>query len=393
MTQDVKQRLWAEVTARQDELVALCVEAISIASPNPPGHTTAIAGFVEDQLSTLSLDVDRFEPLPGAPNLVASTGAEGGRRLVFNSHLDTFPVAEGDWSHPPFSGDVEQGRIYGCGSSDMKAGLAVSLFLAKLVVEIDVELAGQLILSYSSDEETGGRWGTEWLLSNVDSVRGDACVIGDQSGSDRVAVGEKGMCWLRVSTKGRSSHAAYGSGSSATRRLSEALPVLYSLEDLSTERAAEALDGAVTVNVGRIEGGVSPNLVAHQATAEVDIRIPPGLLVHDVVQELRWRLHAAGIDCRVDVLREMDPTSTDVKAEVVEIAVQNCHEVLGRAPERAIRLGASDARFFRRADIPTIVHGPTAYNMGGPDEYVDIEELVQIAQVHVGIAADFLRVD
>lgn len=56
-------------------------------------------------------------------------------------------------------------------------------------------------------------------------------------------------------------------------------------------------------------------------------------------------------------------------------------------------LRASDTRFFRRIDIRTVVHGPTAHNMGAPDEYADIEELVQVAKVHVGIVADYLRAE
>lgn len=250
-----------------------------------------------------------------------------------------------------------------------------------------------MTFSYSSDEETGGRWGTQWLLSNVDAVRADACLIGDQSGADRLAVGEKGMCWLRVCFSGQSSHAAYGSSSSAIRRLSEALPILYSLEDLSQEpelvSGADPLECSVTVNVGKIEGGVSLNLVAGTASADVDIRIPHGLSVDDVVGVLRRRLDKACITCEIEDLRATDPTMTDPGTRIVGIAMENCQAVLGRPSHRSIRVGASDARFFRRHSIPTIVYGPQAHNMGAPGEYVDVDELMRIARVHAGIAADF----
>lgn len=77
------------------------------------------------------------------PTLVASTRPEGRPHLLFNSHLDTFPPAEGQWTHPPFGGVVENGRIYGCGASDMKAGLSISLFVAKLATEVVVDLEGR----------------------------------------------------------------------------------------------------------------------------------------------------------------------------------------------------------------------------------------------------------
>src|SRR5690606_26647300 len=67
---------------------------------------------------------------PSKPNLLASLGDGQGPHLVINSHLDTFPAAAGPWRFPPYAGVVDDGRLYGCGSSDMRAGLAISLFLA-----------------------------------------------------------------------------------------------------------------------------------------------------------------------------------------------------------------------------------------------------------------------
>ena len=113
---------------------------------------------------------------------------------------------------PPFSGAIEDGACLGRGAGDMKAGLAVALTIASLVRELEAPLAGRLTLAFASDEETGGTWGTQWLLDNVEAVRGDACLIGESSGTWSVGIGEKGVLWLRVRASGVSGHAAYAAG-------------------------------------------------------------------------------------------------------------------------------------------------------------------------------------
>lgn len=386
-----KARLLDAIDGRREELFELCVHAIATPSPNPPGDTAAIAQFVSEHLANLDLQVDRYEPIPDAPNLVASMGADG-PRLILNSHLDTFPAATGEWTIPPFAGKRSDGRIYGCGATDMRAGLAVSLFIATLLKEDRTNLGGLLTLTYSSDEETGGQWGTEWLLRRVPEARGDACLIGDQNGIDTVAVGEKGLCWLRLTVEGASSHAAYGSPRSATRELIEALDVLYALEDLVPGGGPAADDRLrrITINVGKISGGTSPNLVAHRAEAELDVRIPVGSSVEQIKEEIHDRLATAGVVCKVEVLRAFDPLETDPSSRIVEVALQNVADVLRRRPEAITRMGASDARFWRREGIPTVVYGPTPHNMGAPDEYVDEDELVTVAKVHMGIILDYL---
>lgn len=386
-----KSRLFAAIDERREELVELCIRAISCPSPNPPGDTSEIAQLVSEQLEGLGLRVDRYEPIPDAPSLVATMGNDG-PRLVLNSHLDTFPAATGEWSIPPFEGRREDGRIYGCGATDMCAGLAASLFIATLLKDDSTDLGGQLTLTYSSDEETGGQWGTEWLLRSVPEAHGDACLIGDQNGVGTVAVGEKGLCWLRLSVEGQSSHAAYGSPRSATRELVKALDILYALEELVPGEGPTPTDRLerITVNVGRIAGGIGPNLVAHHSEAEIDVRIPVGMTAQAIEHGIRDRLATAGIPCELEILRAFDPRETDRSSRIVQAALQNAADVVGRRVRPVIRMGASDARFWRREGIPTVVYGPTPHNMGAPDEYVDEDELIMVAKVHMGIVLDYL---
>ena len=131
------------------------------------------------------------------------------------------------WTVPPFAGLLSDGKIVGRGAGDMKAGLAAALFVVTLLREHAVDLRGRLTLAFASDEETGGRWGTEWLLANVDDVRSDACLIGESSGTWSIGIGEKGVLWMRIKASGVSGHAAYGQGESAISK------VLRSLERMT----------------------------------------------------------------------------------------------------------------------------------------------------------------
>ena len=197
----LKSRLIDELRKRPDDLFTLCSRLVQIPSENPPGDTSKLAAFIRDHLAVQGLAVEWHEPKAGQPNLVATIGAGSGPNVVLSGHLDEFPAGQG-WTRPPFSGAIEEGRIWGRGAGDMKAGLAVALSIVSLVRELEIPLAGRLTLAFASDEETGGAWGTQWLLANVPAVHGDACLIGESSGTLSAGIGEKGVLWLRLRSRG-----------------------------------------------------------------------------------------------------------------------------------------------------------------------------------------------
>ena len=126
----LKARLVDELRKRQADLFALCSRLVQIPSENPPGDTGVLASFIRDYLASLRIPVEWHEPMAGRPNLVATLGS-GAPNLVLSGHLDEFPAGPG-WTRPPFSGAIEDGRVWGRGAGDMKAGLAVALTIASL---------------------------------------------------------------------------------------------------------------------------------------------------------------------------------------------------------------------------------------------------------------------
>lgn len=388
---------------------------IAVPSPNPPGDTHAVAAAAAELIRATVPDatITLHRTSETISNLVAVVqGAAPGRRLVLSGHLDTYPLGDATaWTVDPFAGEVRDGRLYGRGAADMKGGIAASIVaLAALAAHADA-WHGEVVLALAGDEESMGTLGTQWLLENVPAVRGDAAIIGDAGSPLVLRFGEKGFLWVRVTASGRPAHGAHVHlGVNALDRLRAALDAVSGLramrpspppgvaeaiaaakpisEPLCGAGEAEVL-GSVTVNLGRIEGGSSPNLVPAAAEAALDIRLPAGLSAATAEAALTAAL-AGHAGVTLEVLRRVDPTVTDPGAEIVQTVGRVAEKVLGRAPAANMRVGGSDARLFRRAGIPTVVYGPTPFNMGGVDEYVLLDELQTIARVHALAAFEFL---
>ena len=405
------------VASAEETLIADAQRLIAEASPNPPGDVREAASAAADLLSSIpGASVTRYESAPGIVNLVAVVDSgRPGRRLCFNGHLDTFPIGEDlGWTVPPLAGVCTDGRLYGRGVSDMKGGIAASILAARALACHAGAWTGQVVLTLAGDEENMGSLGSRWLLEHVADARADVMLSGDVGSPLVVRFGEKGLVWVEVEAAGVPGHGAHvHKGINAIDRLRRALDELKSLEDLpvaapesvtrSIARAtplSESISGAgeaatlqrVTVNIGVVEGGVSPNLIPGSARAKADIRLPVGVTTARVEEALQQRLGPIeGV--RVRVVNKYEPSFTPPGHEIVQLTAAAAEEVLGRAPAVNMRVGASDARIYRMFGIPSVVLGCTPFNMGGPDENVLVSELIAVARVHALTAFDYLSRD
>jgi len=405
----------AAAAARAAEVVGLTQRLVAVPSPNPPGDVRAMAEAAAALLRELvpAAEVSLHATDAQVTNLVARvTGAGPGRRVVFNGHLDTYPVNEAlPWTVPPLGGLVRDGRLYGRGTADMKGGIAASMLALALLAQHRDAWRGEAVLTLAGDEESMGPSGTKWLLDNVPHAGGDAVIIGDAGSPNVLRFGEKGFLWVEIEASGVASHGAHVHlGVNALDRLRAALDVVSALRGLTVDAPpavtaaiaaakpvseplcgageAEVL-GAVTVNIGRVEGGTSPNLVPASARAAFDIRLPVGVAGEQVLAKLHAGLDPIeGVTWRV--LRLFEPNHTDPNHELIARCLVAAREVLGPGVVANMRVGGSDARWFRMAGLPTIVYGPTPHNMGGADEWVEIAELEAVARVHALTGFDFL---
>lgn len=406
--------LQERIAASRGALEALCRDLVRTPSENPPGDTTALAAKVEAFLAALpGMQVKRVVAKEYAVNLVGRLAfGRPGRRLLMNGHLDTFPAGDpAAWKRERFGGEVADGRLYGRGSCDMKAGIAAALMTAKLLADAPGGLCGELVVAFVSDEETGGKWGTRYLLANVPETRGDAMLSADAGSPAVVRFGEKGQLWVEVTARGKSNHGAHVHlGENAIVRLLQALDALRGLESLSVpipagvmramreaQQVSEAISGEgefhtlsnVTVNIGTISGGIAVNIIPDSATARADIRFPPGLALADILAQIASRLGGLpGVAWTV--LSSHEPNVTDPSQEIVRLVVEHAREVTGGTVVANMRPGFSDSRFYRAAGIPSVVYGPAPNNMGGGDEYVLLADLHAVFAVHARVAAAYL---
>ena len=405
----------SEVDTRHAAVIKLCQELVAIPSENPPGNTAAMADLIQARLAHPNITVKRVEPRLGIVNLVATLkGAQLGPRVVLNGHLDTFPIGpvEG-WSLPPLGGQSHNGRIYGRGAGDMKAGVAILVTVMLALADEQAYVHGELVLLLVGDEETGGKWGTSYLLEHEPLARGDVVLNTDAGNPMVVRIGEKGIVWFRLTSSGRACHGAHvHRGDNAIESLMTALADVVRLRDVPTSLPPETInamlrakavsesvggDGEfnnlsrVTVNIGALHGGTSPNLVPGEAHALVDVRYPPGMAGADVKEWLAGALkNHPKVQLEAIANSETEPSMTQPSDPLVLRVQQHARRIVSPDVVANMRVGLTDARLFRHEGIPTVVYGPTAYNMGGVDEYVEIREVEQVLEVHLAVVRDYL---
>lgn len=417
MAPTIRNELARKVDASLDRLIEVTQRLVAVASPNPPSDTFDVAAVAEALLREIpGIEIERVEPEPRIVSLIGRIrGRAPGRRLIFNGHLDTFPLLENlPWTVPPLGGVLKDGKLYGRGVCDMKGGIACSLLAALLLAENRDAWTGEIVLTLAGDEENMGSLGSGHLLKNFPHAAGHANICGDVGSPKVVRFGEKGLMWVEVEATGSPAHGAHvHKGTNAIDRLRTALDYLKQLEDVpfqsppvvtsaigKAKPISEPLSGAgeadtlsrVTVNIGTIEGGTSPNLVPTNALARADIRLPVGITTDVLAAKLNeWLTPLEGVSWKA--IRRFEPSFTDPGHEIVTRTAFVAAEVLGETPAVNMRVGGSDSRWYRMFDVPTVVLGLTPFNMGGADEHVLVDELLAVAKIHTLVAYDFLSAE
>jgi succinyl-diaminopimelate desuccinylase len=228
----LREKIAADAHNERGMVVKIAKRLLAVPSVTPPGATTEIAGALSEILKAFEgIDVEIIRTADHIANVVAVVkGHSEGKRLVFNGHLDTFPlVDERSWSTSPW-GDEVDGRLYGVGVSDMKGGVAAAVYALCILSRHRSALLGEVVGTFVGDEETLGALGTQYLLEKIACARGDAMISGDIGSSHILLCGEKGMIWLTVKVKGKSAHAAHvHKGDSAIERLIAVIQELATL--------------------------------------------------------------------------------------------------------------------------------------------------------------------
>lgn len=409
-----KEELLKIIDDNQDKITQFCADIVRISSENPPGDTTQLVDFIARYLEAEGLDYKIHAPREKMPNIVGHLkGASEGRRLVYNGHLDTYPCGEADrWRHGPLSGAIVDGNIYGRGASDMKGGCTASIMALTFLSRLTHLFKGEIVLTLVSDEETGGKWGTVWLLDNVPLVTGDAMLNGEPTSTAQISFAEKGRIFLEVNAKGVGAHGAYiHMGDNAIRKMMLFLADLEQVVNLDIVRpsdvarvleegrsivdrmkgpgATDVLMG-ITYNIGTISGGWMVNMVPEGCKAEVDIRLPQGAGCDQMLAEIDTHVaRHPGISYRI--IQAMEPNYTPPDHEICLTLQKNAEIARKTEVIRNSGIGGSDAKHFRQRGIPCALYGPTSYNMAGTDEHITVEDLLVATKAHALASLEYLQ--
>lgn len=378
-----------------DEVTAVLRDLVRAASPNPPGderQAAAAAGRWLEEAGCHSFE--EVEELPGRTNLLATWGpADAERTLVFNGHLDVVPVGDPDeWTHPPFEATVDDGKVHGRGTADMKSGIASMIEALLALGRLGFAPAGRLVFHLVADEEAAGVHGTGFLL-NEGRLKGDAAIVGEPT-SLMIGLGERGTLWADIVARGRAAHGSVPHhGVSAIEKLAK---VVLALHNRGFE-GHNALLGSPSLNVGVFEGGTKVNIVADRARIAIDRRTIPGETLEAVLGELdgilgELRSADPEIDLEIEVVQFAEPSLIDKGSPVVEQMARSVQAMLGGPPDYYGSPGVTDARFYRnQAGIPTVVFGPGPMALAHTvDEFVEIADLTAGAGVYAHFVSSYL---
>jgi acetylornithine deacetylase/succinyl-diaminopimelate desuccinylase-like protein len=379
-------------------------EYLRIRTVNPPGNETEGARWLQQVLAREGIESEIFESAPGRGNLYARLRGTGARRpLILLSHIDVVPATPSAWQADPWSGEVREGEIWGRGALDMKGQAIVELMTMIALKRRGVPLARDLIFLANADEETGST-GAEWFAREKADLIRDAEFLLNEGGGNQVdaagrvlyygvAVTEKLPYWLRLTARGSPGHGSVPRPDNAAARLSRALgriaahetplrvipPAARFFRDLSTRErdprrrrwladpaaAVRTREGRAfftsdlyfnallrnTISITGLTGSDKTNVIPPEASAELDVRLLPGVAPGEFLAELRGVIADSGIE--ITPLRPDRKASTSPLSGPLVEAIREAVDTMdpGALITTPMLAGYTDSYYYRALGI------------------------------------------
>ena len=407
MLSEYEQKILSFIDA--DELVELTRSLIQIDSVIRPetGNTEAeVVRFIVDWIKReLDLEPEINEVVPGRENIILKIDSgKPGPTLMFEGHTDV--VSEGDrslWKHDPFAAEVEDGRIYGRGSCDMKAGVAVNLLTAKALLKSGADFSGKIVLGILCDEEDL-MLGVQDFIEKGHADGVDACLVSEPE-ENQLCISMKGALRIRLNVQGKMAHGAMPlTGINPNTRLAKIILAFEEFETRQKEKfGKDEYLGWPSVTFTVIQSPPPPeppqlNVMPGEAVAYVDIRTVPGQNHKDIRNSLDGILNDLGkadpdFDVSLEYLADKPVVSMGKEEPIVVTAAAAYRDITGKEPVYNGVPGATDGTFLRDIKgIPCLVNGPGPRHIPHQtDEYVEIDELTESAKLYLLTAYRFLN--
>jgi acetylornithine deacetylase/succinyl-diaminopimelate desuccinylase-like protein len=419
-----------------NEPVKLLTDFLRIDTSNPPGNEEEAVQFLERVLKGAGIASETFVPAPKRANLLARIkGKKRGKPLILLSHVDVVPASAEEWIVPPFSGEIREGFIFGRGAIDMKSQAICQLLSFIAIHKEGVVPERDMVFLATCDEEVGGRYGMEYMLGQVDELKGASFVL-SEGGSIKedgghlhaqVSVAEKRLSQFMIKARGTGGHGSMPHRDNANEKIIDAAKAILSYEWplRPTNIVSRYLDGALqrakgkgfafttlgealrnryfrdfimrnpehnailrnTVTLTILKGGEKVNVIPSESSACFDARLLPGAdpgVFFKKIEKL----------CGKDI--EVTPISDGGKGPA---APSGYNTPYFKGIQRIIRsmkgpipvlpfltTGATDMRFFRNLGIPAYGFFPISlsndelFRMHGINERISIRNLQEGAE-------------
>ena len=325
-------------------------------------------------------------------------GKAGGRSLLFNGHMDVMPADEAEgWTSPPFQPEIRDGRLYGRGAADMKAGLMASAMAVRLLKDAGCELPGDVIITSVCDEEGGGNGSMQAVMSGL---RADGAVNCEPT-DDKLILAHMGWVFFKVDFEGKACHSGEKkNGVSAIEKAVKVMGALNEMEHTWLLTYKHALLPAPSLNIGVISGGEAGSTVAGECSFSTCVHYLPGLM--DQAQVVREFTETVERAAKSDPWLESHPpvisiyqTGKGFEMEEAHPLVDTMKRVYGEIKGMDIRVCGSpfgcDSRLWRNiAGIPVIQFGPgRGFECHAVDEWVSVESYLEAILIYAKLILEW----
>jgi succinyl-diaminopimelate desuccinylase len=369
------------------DAVSLTKSLLSFDTVNPPGRERDCARSIGAMLQDSGFQVEYYEYADSRTSVVARTGGSAAKApLCLTGHIDVVPLGSRQWSKDPFRGETDGDRLYGRGSSDMKAAIAAMLLSVFNLKKLFPGTPGVVLVLTAAEE--GGCIGSQHLARTQLLGKAGAMIVGEPT-SNYPCVGHKGSLKFHARFRGVSAHGSMPElGENAIYKASKAA---LKLESFDFSVSPHPVMGKPTVNVGTFEGGQGVNMVPDVASIGVDIRTVAGMDHSVVLNNIKKLL---GSDAELDVFSDMNAVWTEPQHEWVQRVFEITGKHLGARPQPRAQTYNTDAGNLLKVykGVPAVVLGPgEAAQAHQTDEFCSMERIRQSVAIYEDLIRDWCR--
>jgi succinyl-diaminopimelate desuccinylase len=366
------------------DVIALSKKLISYNTSGRKGNESEPATYLGNLLAKDGFKVDYNRLSDVRFTVIAEKGLCNERPpLVMTGHLDTVPLGTRKWKKDPFSGHIEDGKLYGRGSSDMKCGIAAMICAAYQAFKISSPPGG-LRFIFTAAEEPGCYGARHLLNTGYDMGTAGAIIVGEPT-SNIPFLGHKGALYLKVTASGKTAHSSMPHlGDNAVYKAARAIT---KIENFSFDVEPDDLHGIPTINVGKVNGGININSVPDFAEFTVDIRTTKKVVHQEIVDRLSRKL---GKELTIEKMVDLLPVSTEETSPFVRQVFAICG-ISEKEPPKSLSY-VTDGAILQQVygGVPTIILGPGQAEMAHQtDEYCYTTKLTGAVEIFKNIILQY----